>query len=72
MGRVQGLRHGHKKRENRHFCMGTGMSTDMSNINIFVFTNLRWLCGTESPCANVDPKFMDNAQFYFNVEFSNR
>ncbi|XP_048586067.1 cation channel sperm-associated auxiliary subunit gamma isoform X2 [Nematostella vectensis] len=33
---------------------------------------IRWLCGSGSPCGNVRPKFMGNAEFYFKLEFSNR
>ncbi|KAK3743026.1 hypothetical protein QZH41_009277, partial [Actinostola sp. cb2023] len=33
---------------------------------------IQWLCGTESPCANIAPKLAGNAQFYFTIEFSNR
>ncbi|XP_068749134.1 LOW QUALITY PROTEIN: cation channel sperm-associated auxiliary subunit gamma-like [Montipora capricornis] len=43
--------------------------------NIPVFTSstngISWLCGTQSPCADVGPNFPGNAEYYFNLEFSN-
>ena len=31
-----------------------------------------WLCGTQSPCADIGPNFPGNAEYYFKLEFSNR
>ncbi|KAJ7371019.1 hypothetical protein OS493_028176 [Desmophyllum pertusum] len=31
-----------------------------------------WLCGTQSPCADIVPNFPGNAEYYFKLEFSNR
>ncbi|CAH3111707.1 unnamed protein product [Porites lobata] len=33
---------------------------------------ISWLCGTQSPCADVGPNFPGNAEYYFKLEFSNR
>ncbi|XP_027052574.1 cation channel sperm-associated protein subunit gamma 2-like [Pocillopora damicornis] len=33
---------------------------------------ISWLCGTQSPCADIGPTFPGNAEYYFKLEFSNR
>lgn len=33
---------------------------------------ISWLCGTQSPCADIGPNFPGNAEYYFKLEFSNR
>ncbi|KAK2573969.1 Transmembrane protein 120B [Acropora cervicornis] len=41
-----------------------------------VFTSntngISWLCGTQSPCADIGPNFPGNAEYYFKMKFSNR
>lgn len=42
-----------------------------ATLSLTVF-NFSWLCGTQSPCADVGPNFPGNAEYYFKLEFSNR
>ena len=52
--------------------MGLGRKeSDYICMTIFMIV-FSWLCGTQSPCADVGPNFPRNAEYYFNLEFSNR
>lgn len=46
--------------------------TDTDFVNLSSYDLYSWLCGTQSPCADIGPTFPGNAEYYFKLEFSNR